>query len=117
MAINYLKMRATSKRLLTENGTSYSGVRPGGVERVDGEEVITPDVALRIVGVQTAYKPSEIDGKTILTGDKQIVATADNEVRVGDLFDIDGQRWRVENPWPVKPAMLVICYKVQLRGV
>lgn len=117
MAINYQRMRATAKRLLTENGTKYTGVRPGGIQRIEGEEVEIPDTVLNIIGVQTEYKPVEIDGKVILTGDKQIVSTADNEVRVGDLFDIDGQRWRVENPWPVKPAMLVLCYKVQLRGV
>ncbi len=117
MAIDYLKMRATAKRLLTENGTQYSGVRPGGVQRIDGEEVQIPDTAISIIGVDTAYKPFEIDGKLIMSGDRRIVATADNEVRTGDIFDIDGQRWRVENPWPVKPAMLVICYKIQLRGV
>lgn len=117
MAIDYLRMRATAKRLLTQNGAQFTGLRPGGVQRIDGEEVQIPDSIISIVGVQTAYKPQEIDGKLILSGDKQIVATADVEVRVGDVFEIDGQRWRVENPWPVKPAMLVICYKVQLRGV
>ncbi len=117
MAINYLRMRATTKRLLTENGTVFNGVRPGGVIRVDGEEVETPDTPIAVTGVQTAYKPFEIDGKTILTGDRQIVCTADVEIHTGDVFTIDGQRWRVENPWPVKPAMLVLCYRVQLRGV
>ena len=117
MAIDYLRMRATAKRLLTQNGTQFTGTRPGGIQRIDGEEVELPPTTISIIGVQTAYKPQEIDGKVILSGDKQIVATADAEVRVGDVFEIDGQRWRVENPWPVKPAMLVICYKVQLRGV
>lgn len=117
MAINYQRMRATAKRLLTQNGTQFTGIRPGTVTRVNGEEVSVPDTALKITGVDTEYKPHEIDGKTILTGDKQIVATADVPVMVGDVFDIDGQRWRVENPWPVKPATLLLCYKLQLRGV
>lgn len=117
MAINYQRMRATAKRMLTQNGTTFSGHRPGKIERVDGEEIETPDTLISVVGVQTSYKPHEIDGKTILTGDKQIVATADTEVRVGDILMLDGQRWRVENPWPVKPATLLICYRIQLRGV
>lgn len=117
MSIDYMRMRATAKRLLSQKGTQFTGVRPGRVQRIDGEEVETSDTAINIVGVQTAYKPHEIDGKTILTGDKQIVATADIEVRTGDIFTMDGQRWRVENPWPVKPGMLVLCYKIQLRGV
>ncbi len=117
MAFNYFRMKRTAKRLLTQSGTVFNGVRPGGVVRQDGEEVVIPDTEISVVGVQTLYKPFEIDGKTILTGDRQIVCTADNEVKTGDLFTIDGQRWRVENPWPVKPADVVICYKVQLRGV
>lgn len=117
MAFNYLRQRRTAKRLLTQNGTVFNGIRPGSIIRQDGEETVTPDVAINITGVQTSYKPFEIDGKTILTGDRQIVATADNEVKTGDIFIIDGQRWRVENPWPVKPADVVICYKAQLRGV
>lgn len=117
MAIDYLRMRATAKRLLSQNGTKFSGVRPGGVVRIDGEEVEIPDLSITITGVQTAYKPYEIAGKNILSGDKQIVATADVEVKTGDLFMLDGQNWRVENPWPVKPAMLVLCYRLQLRGV
>lgn len=117
MAINYQRIRASAKRMLTQNGTKFSGYRPGKIERVDGEEVETPDTVMSIIGVQTSYKPHEIDGKTILTGDRQIVSTADTEVKTGDFFVIDGQRWRVENPWPVKPAALLICYRIQLRGV
>lgn len=117
MAIDYMRMRATAKRLLTENGTVFNGVRPGTVERVDGEEVVTQDMPLKIIGVLTEYKPFEIDGKAIMTGDTRIVATADTVIKVGDIFTIDGVNWRVEKPWPVKPAMLVICYRVQLRGV
>lgn len=117
MAINYLRMRATAKRLLTENGTKFTGNRPGGIVRIDGEEVEIPDTPITIAGVQTEYKPHEIDGKNILSGDKRIVATADVEVKTGDIFVLDGQNWRVEDPHPVKPAMLVLCYRVQLRGV
>lgn len=117
MAIDYMRMRATAKRLLTENGTVYKGVRPGTVERIDGEEIVLPETPISIVGVKTEYKPYEIDGKNIVSGDTRIVATADTVVKIGDIFTIDGAQWRVEKPWPVKPAMLVICYRIQLRGV
>lgn len=117
MAINYLAMRATATRLLKENGTKIEGVRPGSVERIDGEEVITDDTTIKIIGVKTEYKPHQIDGKNILSGDVQLTCTYETPVQVGDVFDIDGQRWRVENPWPSKPASILLCYKLQLRGV
>lgn len=117
MAIDYLKMRQTATRLLTANGAQYSAVRPGGVERVDGEEVISPPAEFTITGVLVSYKPAQIDGKNILTGDQQLTATAAIPVHVGDIVVIDGQQCRVVNPWPVKPAVLVLCYKLQLRGV
>lgn len=117
MAINYARSRATTVRLLKENGVVFTGYRPGGVRRVNGVETVEPDTPLYVTGVQTAYKPHEIDGKNILSGDKQIVATHQTAVQTGDILLIDGQKWRVENPWPVKPGAVLICYRLQLRGV
>lgn len=117
MAIDYQRMRATATRLLTENGLKYSAVRPSGVSRVDGEEVRTPETLLTLTGVLVSYKPQQIDGKNILSGDQQLTVTAATPVKTGDIVYIDGSRCRVVNPWPVKPAMLVLCYKLQLRGV
>jgi hypothetical protein len=36
-------------------------------------------------------------------------------VRIGDLIDIDGKKWRVVQPNPVKPADVLISYNIQLR--
>lgn len=117
MAIDYIKMRRTATRLLTENGMQYSAVRPGGVDRVDGEEIIRPPVEFTLTGVLVSYKPAQIDGKNILTGDQQLTVTAALPVTVGDIVVIDGNQCRVVNPWPDKPASTVLCYKLQLRGV
>lgn len=117
MAINYLKMRATATRLLTENGKKFNGHRPGTTTRVEGDEVITDESPLTITGVLATYKPHQIDGKTILTGDMQLTCTYAVPVKVGDIFQIEGQNWRVENPWPSKPADVLLCYKMQMRGV
>ena len=45
---------------------------------------------------------------------RRMRATA-TEVRIGDLIDIDGKKWRVVQPNPVKPADVLISYNIQLR--
>ncbi|EKK5503571.1 hypothetical protein PN813_004356, partial [Enterobacter hormaechei] len=52
----------------------------------------------------------------IVNGDVQIVFTAEQEIKIGDVVDIDGTAHRVIKPNPAKPASLVLCYKAQLRA-
>ncbi len=44
MAINYIRMRATAKRLLTDNGMQYAVTRKGTIKMVAGKEVREPDL-------------------------------------------------------------------------
>jgi len=116
MAINYTRMRDTSLRLLTANGITYDVTRKGGIRMVGGKEIHDPDLNFTATGVRTEYKPEEIDGKLILSGDVRVVFTADAELAIGDLVDVDGKRHRIVKPNPVKPAALVLCYRAQLRA-
>lgn len=116
MAINYLRMRATATRLLTENGKAYQLTRGGTTTRDQyGKEVITEPITATVTGVITEYSTREIDGSLIATGDKKLAATATTEVRIGDHIEIDGKKWRVVQPNPVKPADVLISYNIQLR--
>lgn len=116
MAINYLRMRATATRLLTENGKAYQLTRGGGTIRDQlGKEVSTPTVNGTVTGVITEYSAREIDGSLIATGDKKLAATFETEVRIDDRIEIDGKKWRVVQPNPVKPADVLISYNIQLR--
>ncbi|WP_336286263.1 hypothetical protein [Cronobacter dublinensis] len=116
MPISYPRMRATAKKLLTGNGTTWKITRPGGVEVIAGVEHARPEIRFDAVGVRSDYKPAEVDGTLIIGGDVRIVFTADQELLVGDLVDIDGTQYRIVNPNPVKPADLVLCYRAQLRA-
>ncbi|EMM1154149.1 hypothetical protein RVV73_002814 [Citrobacter freundii] len=117
MAINYLRVRATATRLLTENGRAYQLTRGGGTVRDQfGKEVATPATTLTVTGVITEYSAREIDGSLIATGDKKLAATFETEVRIGDHIEIDGKKWRVVQPNPVKPAYVLISYNIQLRA-
>ncbi|HHU3936672.1 TPA: hypothetical protein ACUB0U_000263 [Citrobacter freundii] len=117
MPINFLRMRATATRLLTENGKTYQLTRGGGITRDQfGKEVISPAETATVTGVITEYSTREIDGSLIATGDKKLAATFETEIRIGDLIDIDGKKWRVVQPNPVKPADVLISYNIQLRA-
>lgn len=117
MAIDYRRMRNTATRLLTENGKVYPLTRGGGTTRDQfGKELTTPAITSTVTGVITEYSSREIDGSLIATGDKKLAATFETEVRIDDRIEIDGKKWRVVQPNPVKPAGLLISYNIQLRA-
>lgn len=116
MAIDYRRMKATATRLITENGTSYDITRKGSVSVVGGIEHHDDELLFNAIGVKTDYQLSEIDGTNILNGDIQIAFTADADLAIGDRVDVDGIKYRIVKPNPVKPATILICYKAQLRA-
>lgn len=117
MAIDYRRMRATATRLLIENGKAYQLTRGGTTTRDQyGREVTIEPVIATVIGVITEYSTREIDGSLIATGDKKLAATYETEVRIDDRIEIDGKKWRVVQPNPVKPADVLISYNIQLRA-
>ncbi|HDX4395568.1 TPA: hypothetical protein ROG62_003466 [Enterobacter bugandensis] len=116
MAFDYQRMQARTTRMLRQNGATYNVTRKGSVTVIGGVEHKTEAVHFTAVGVKTEYAPGEIDGTVIVNGDVQIVFTAEQEIKTGDLIDMDGVRHRVVKPNPVKPGGVVLCYKSQLRA-
>ena len=116
MAIDYQRMQARTTRMLRQNGATYNVTRKGSVTVICGVEHKTEAVRFTAVGVKTEYAPGEIDGTVIVNGDVQIVFTSEQEIKIGDVVDIDGTAHRVIKPNPAKPAVLVLCYKAQLRA-
>lgn len=116
MAINYPRMRDRTTQMLMQNGMTYDVTRKGAVTVVGGIEHKAEDMQFTTTGVKTEYAPSEIDGTVIVNGDVRIVFTAEQEIKTGDMVDIDGSPHRVVKPNPVKPASLVLCYKAKLRA-
>ncbi|WP_213732286.1 hypothetical protein [Citrobacter europaeus] len=116
MPIDYQRMQARTTRMLRQNGSAYNITRKGSVTVDGGVEHKTDSVQFFAVGVKTEYAPGEIDGTVIVKGDVQIVFTAEQDIKVGDVVDIDGTAYRVVKPNPAKPAVPVLCYKAQLRA-
>lgn len=107
--------------LLAEFGADFTVTRPFGPSRDgNGHEVpggktpLTPSVR----GVIQQFRPFEMDGTHILSGDVRLVCDNKQRLEVGDLFDIGGHTWRVVEPGPVCPhGGVVVCHKAQLRRV
>lgn len=116
MAINYQRMQATATRMIRQNGISYNVIRKGSVTVIAGVEHRSDDIRFTATGVKTDYQPGEIDGTVIESRDVRIVFTAEQEIKTGDLIDVDGITHRVVKPNPSKPADVVLCYKAQLRA-
>ena len=117
MAIDYRRSQARTTRLLTENGKAYQLTRGGTTTRDQfGKEVTTPAITATVTGVITEYSAREIDGSLIATGDKKLAATFETEVHIDDRIEIDGKKWRVVQPNPVKPADVLISYNIQMRA-
>lgn len=114
--INFKSLQKTATRLIGDNGMKAALSRPGGVNRVDGVEIIIPPVTATISGVLLDYKPKEIDGTRVIAGDSKFVATSEVVVKVGDNIDILGKKYRVEAPNPLQPNGLLLMYELQLRG-
>lgn len=116
MPISYPRMRATARRMISSNGTTWQITRPGKVEVIAGVEHMQPEQQLTAVGVRTDYQPAEVDDKLIKAGDLRIVFTDETLLKIGDLVDIDGTPYRIVKPNPVQPTGLVLCYRAQLRA-
>ena len=111
----YDRSLSTASKLLAKYGEKYQVHRKGKVSIINGKEVATESVTFTAMGIKTNYNPIEIDGTVIQSGDIQMVFSADTELAINDLVTIDGEKWLIKQPNPVKPADILICYKAQLR--
>lgn len=101
------------QRFLSEHAAT--GVSPKEWCEAQGLNYATARRYIKKTSAQK-YAPGEIDGTVIVNGDVQIVFTSEQEIKIGDVVDIDGTAYRIVNPNPAKPASLVLCYKAQLRA-
>jgi len=69
------------------------------------------------IAVQTNYKNSEVDGKTIIQGDKKLIMLTNNnnEIAVNDRIIMESITWNIMSIDEVKPADVRVLYKLQIR--
>lgn len=113
---NYAGLKRKVNPRIKKFGMTVTVTRPGSVDRVDGEEVVIPPTSFDVIGLREEYKPSEIDGTCIVAGDVKFLCQAVEQLRVGDLVNLNGTDYRVVNPNPLQPAGTTMLFQLQLRG-
>lgn len=102
--------------------TAASG---GGYSPATGKRAGQSTAAQTGSGIEDSYSAREIDGSTVLAGDKRFMlsalasdGTALTMPAPGDLLEYGtGARWRIMAAEPYAPAGLAIYAMLHLRGV
>jgi hypothetical protein len=118
VAINYTALTRRIRKLLKANGKPYNITRKGIVYRNnDGDEIKEDDRLYSSIGILTSFSLYERAGSTVEAGDmKFICVIPPTEVMaIGDVVDINGTMWRVEDPRAVRPNGSDMCYLAQVR--
>ena len=119
MAINYQRMAATAKRLLTDNaqGSVSIGraVTTPGIEAWDAPtaSISWQDIKAVVRGVSAQF----VDGVTVLSTDLQVTAyIADYQPLPGDLMMIDGLNVTVINQQKIPAAGIIAAWRFIVRA-
>lgn len=90
---------------------------PGSVEMVNGVEVPSSPPIGQIKGVIREIKTRDVDGEYIQFGDKRGIFPASSNLQEGWVILVDGERYTIVDPRPVKPTGTVVAYRPILRRV
>lgn len=89
----------------------------GGVKMVHGKEVKVEPVWGVVKGLVRDINDRDINGDTILAGDKRGIFTHQVEIKKDMRIIVDEETYVVVNPRPIRPTGTVIAYRPILRRV
>lgn len=89
----------------------------GGVKMVHGKEVKEDPVWGIVKGLVRDINDRDINGDTILAGDKRGIFTHQVEIKKDMRIIVDNETYVVVNPRPIRPTGTVIAYRPILRRV
>lgn len=92
-------------------------IRGGGVTMVNGVEVVQPEEVLTIQGVIRDIQARDVNGDTIRADDKRGIFTFEEYINKGNWIVVDGVKYEVVDPRPIKPSGTVVAYRPILRRV
>lgn len=111
-------MAADGINLMSDSDGIYEIiVSGGGVQVIEGEEVHVEPVSAIVKGLVRDVNSRDVDGETILAGDKRGIFSYHQEIKKDMRIIVDGETYVVVNPRPIKPTGTVIAYRPILRRV
>jgi hypothetical protein len=117
VAFDYVKMAATALKLLERFGGDVVFAREigGSINPITGAIVAGTDASVTTTGLLKKYPDKMIDGTRILTGDRELVLSNEQEPLPSDKPIIAGEEWSIVEINTAKPFDTVIVYFCQLR--
>lgn len=115
MAINYPKLAAKAKQLITQNGQSMVLTKVTRTDNGDGS-FSSSEMAHDGVGLVASITQSDhAQFVELLATDAVMVCVFDEAPERGDRISANGRDWDVVQVNEVAPSGLVILHKVQVR--
>lgn len=121
--VNYDEVqRLTDQGINAFSGNNQNGfdiiISGGSVEIVGGEEVDVPEVTGKVYGAIRAISYSQIDGESIILGDRRGFFSNVTPIENGMIIILNDEHWRVVDSRPINPTQShVIAYRPILRKV
>lgn len=117
MSFDYDKTAATALKLLTKFGQAIIFVRETGGSTDPITGVVTPgtDASVITTGLLRKYPDNMIDGTRILSSDRELILSNEQEPLPSDKPTINGETWSIESIGTLSPAGTVVIYTCQVR--
>jgi hypothetical protein len=115
----YSRLAATATALLTKYGAPAVLERPvaGEYDTTAGEVDDNGTQLYNTRAARSYFEHSQVNGTSILAGDAKFIVdpTIATAPKPDDVLVFDGERYKVVNCKPEKPASVVLYYDVQAR--
>lgn len=120
---DYGELEATAAELIAEFGQSCSvtidadseyDIETGGVisgSRTHHGQCVFGNLTEKHIGIFNSMGTSKGGANLVQAGDALVMASAACSLAVGALLECNGERWRVINVLPIKPAAVVVAYR------
>ncbi len=118
--MNWSELVTTADDLITEFGQTITVKRNTyGEYDVDTGEVPNVVTTLKLKGVLFDYGEKELNGTTILKGDKKLLVqpTGISSIENTDIITVNGKDYAVVNVIETNPAGINLLFEVALRGI
>ena len=88
-----------------------------GAQIVNGEEIYEPKQVVTVKGFVRNPTFREIDGESIIAGDKLGCFDNSQKIEKGYQILIDGETYMVSDPRPIRQTNVTVCYRPILRRI
>jgi len=114
----YVNMAATALKLLTKFGAKVTLQRGSGevFDPITGTVLSGSVTSIVTVGLLRPYPDKVIDGKRIMSGDRELILSNAQTPQADDRVLIAGEDWSIQNIKTVQPDLATdVVFFVQVR--